>query len=142
MKYDVDLDEIASKLDYAKRYERYVVAQCPFHDDVRPSFFVYPDRYYCKSCEATGWTSDLVEKLSGIPISHKKAPKFDNPFTRWSKGRKLSETLKLAWKNGPSVYLRERGIDDKTQKALGLGYLENWMTRSKLIIRTILEKTI
>jgi hypothetical protein len=128
MNYDVDLDGIAEKLDYARRYENYVVARCPFHDDVRPSFFVYKDWYKCSSCDAKGPTSKLVEKLSGIPISHKKAPNFDNPFTRWSRDRKLSKTLKLAWENSPSVYLRERGIDDKTQKALGLGYIENWVT--------------
>jgi len=128
MNYDVDLDEIASKLDYAKNRERYVVARCPFHDDRRPSFFVYPDTYHCKSCDAFGKTSDLIIKLSGVPVSSKQAPNFDNPFTRWSKSRDLAETLKIAWKNGPSVYLRERGIDDQTQKKLGLGLLEDWLT--------------
>ena len=128
MNHDIDLDQIASKLDYARRYERYVVARCPFHDDVRPSFFVYEDRYKCSSCDARGKTENLVEKLSGIPISHKKAPNFNNPWTRWAKSRNLGETLKLAWRNSPSVYLKERGIDDKTQKKLGLGYLEDWIT--------------
>jgi DNA primase len=127
--YDVDLDEIASKLDYAKRYESYVVALCPFHDERRPSFFVYADNYRCESCGAFGKTSKLIEKLSGkLSVSHKTAPNFKNPFTSWSRDRSLGETLKLAWQNGPSVYLRERGINDKTQKALGLGYLENWVT--------------
>ena len=127
---EVDLDEIASKLDWSHNYETYVVALCPFHEERRPSFFVYPDRYYCRSCEAKGWTSNLLEKLKGAPVSHKKAPNINNPFTRWAKDRRLPETLKLAWQNGPSVYLRERGIDDKTQKALGIGYLEDWVTFS------------
>ena len=126
--YDVDLDDIASKLDYAKRYENYVVALCPFHDEKRPSFFVYLDSYRCESCGAKGKTSKLVEKLSGIPISHKTAPNFKNPFTTWSRDRTLAETLKLAWQNAPSVYMRERGVDDNEQKRLGIGILENWIT--------------
>jgi len=36
--------------------------------------------------------------------------------------------LKLAWKNLPSTYLRERGVSDDYQKQLGLGILENWVT--------------
>ena len=126
--YEPDLDEIAEKLDYSRRYENYVVALCPFHDERRPSFFVYENWYKCSSCGAQGPIKKLAEKLSGIPISHKKAPNFNNPWTRWSKSRKLSQTLKSAWENGPSVYMRERGIDDKTQKALGIGLLEDWIT--------------
>ncbi len=126
--YDVDLDDIASKLDYSKRYENYVVARCIFHDDQRPSFFVYKDNYRCESCGARGKTLDLVEKLSGIPISHKTAPNFKNPFTTWSRDRTLAETLKLAWQNAPSVYMRERGVDDDKQHQLGIGLLENWIT--------------
>jgi hypothetical protein len=126
--YDVDLDEIASKLDYSRRYERYVVARCPFHDDVRPSFFVYADNYRCESCGAFGKTQGLLEKISDVPISVTNAPNFKNPFTSWARDRNLAQTLKIAWKNGPSVYLRDRGIDDKTQKRLGLGILEDWIT--------------
>jgi DNA primase len=126
--YDVDLDEIASKLNYSKRYERYVVALCPFHEERRPSFFIYEDRYRCESCGANGKTSTLLNKLDGVPISHVEAPSFHNPFTRWARDRNLAETLKLAWKNAPSVYMRERGIDDKSQKRLGIGHLENWIT--------------
>lgn len=126
--YDVDLDKIASKLNYAKRYERYVVALCPFHDERRPSFFVYEDYYKCQSCGAHGKTSALLEKIGDVPVRHVERSNFNNPFTRWAKDRNLAETLRLAWKNGPSVYMRERGVDDKTQKELGIGILEGWIT--------------
>jgi len=126
--YDVDLDEIALKLNYAKRYENYVVALCPFHDERRPSFFVYEDRYRCESCGANGWTSKLLERIGGVPISPQKVTNFQNPFTRWSRDRNLAQTLKLAWENAPSVYMRERGVDDETQKRLGIGILEDYIT--------------
>ena len=124
----IDLDEIALQLDNATRYENYVVALCPFHSEHRPSFFVYEDRYRCESCGANGWTNKLLEKLSGTIISSSAPVSFRNPFTGWTKTRSLGDTLKLAWKNLPSIYLRDRGISDSDQKKLGLGILENWIT--------------
>lgn len=124
----IDLDQIALKLDRAKRYEKYIVACCPFHNDNRPSFFVYDDWCRCESCQESMPTTQLLEHLNLMPISTKTRQNFKNPFTSWLRDRTLAETLKLAWQNGPSVYMRERGIDDKTQKALGLGILENYIT--------------
>ena len=124
----VDLDEIALQLDNATRYENYVVALCPFHSEHRPSFFAYEDWYRCESCGANGPTKKLLEKLDGTIISSSPPVSFRNPFTGWLKDRSLGKTLKLAWKNLPSVYLRDRGIDDRLQTELGLGILENWIT--------------
>ena len=124
----IDLDEIALQLDNATRYESYLVALCPFHSEHRPSFFVYEDRYRCESCGANGWTSKLLEKLDGTIISSSAPVSFRNPFTGWMKTRSLGDTLKLAWRNLPSIYLRDRGISDETQKELGLGLLENYAT--------------
>jgi len=123
----IDLDEIINHLDYAKRYENYIVSRCPFHDDRRPSFFVYEDWYRCESCGENGSTNSLLDKLDGTFTFTQPQP-FRNPFTRWLKQRTLAETLKLAWQNGPSVYLRERGVDDRSQYKLGLGILENYVT--------------
>jgi hypothetical protein len=124
----IDLDAIADKLDRARRYENYVVACCPFHNDNRPSFFVYEDWARCESCQESMPTKKLLEHLNLLPISHKTAPNFKNPWTTWLRTKTLGDTLKFAWENGPSVYMRERGIDDKTQKTLGLGILENYIT--------------
>jgi len=73
-------------------------------------------------------TNKLLEHLNLQPISRNPRQNFKNPWTTWLRSRSLGETLKLAWKNGPSVYMRERGIDDRTQKTLGLGILENYIT--------------
>jgi DNA primase len=124
----VDLDEIALQLDRATRYENYIVALCPFHSEHRPSFFAYEDWYRCESCGANGPTRKLLDKLSSTIISSSAPVSFRNPFTRWLKERSLGETLKLAWKNGPSVYLRKRGINDEEQRKLGLGIIENYAT--------------
>jgi hypothetical protein len=124
----VDLDNIALELDNATRYENYVVALCPFHTEHRPSFFVYEDWYRCESCGANGPTKKLLAKLDGTIISSAPAASFKNPFTGWMKDRSLGDTLKLAWKNLPSIYLRERGVSDDDQKKLGLGILENHAT--------------
>ena len=124
----IDLDEIAYHLDNATRYENYVVALCPFHSEHRPSFFVYEDWYRCESCGANGPTKKLLSKLDTSIIASSPPASFRNPFTGWLKERSLGKTLKLAWKNLPSVYLRERGVSDHYQKSLGLGVLENWIT--------------
>lgn len=124
----IDLDEIALSLDNATRYEHYVVALCPFHSEHRPSFFVYSDWYRCESCGANGPTKKLLSLLDKTIISSPPPASFKNPFTSWLRDRSLGKTLKLAWKNLPSVYLRERGVSDQNQKALGLGILENWIT--------------
>jgi hypothetical protein len=127
-KSSVDLDEIAENLDRATRYEKYVVALCPFHSENRPSFFAYEDWYRCESCGESGPTSKLLERIGKVFIQPKTGSNFKNPFTSWLRDRPLGETLKIAWKNGPSVYMRERGIDDETQRKLGIGILENYIT--------------
>lgn len=40
-------------------------AVCPFHDDKKPSLYLYPAErgYYCFSCSASGDAIDLVRKL-------------------------------------------------------------------------------
>jgi hypothetical protein len=124
----IDLDEIIDSLDFAKRYENYIVARCVFHNDSRPSMMVYTDYFRCESCGEQGKPQKLLEHLDLAPISHKSASNFKNPWTTWLRDRTLGETLKLAWEKLPSTYLRERGIDDKTQKRLGLGILENYIT--------------
>ena len=62
----VNLDEIAEVLDYSHRYGHYVSGLCPFHDDHKPSFFVYPDSYICLSCGAHGKSSTLLEKQNDV----------------------------------------------------------------------------
>ena len=124
----IDLDEIALNLDNATRYTNYVVALCPFHSEHRPSFFVYEDWYRCESCGANGPTKKLLSILNKTIVASSPATHFRNPFTGWLQDRSLGKTLKLAWKNLPSIYLRKRGVSDQNQKMLGLGVLDTWIT--------------
>lgn len=126
------LDLILEKLDGAVRYERYIASLCPFHRDSRPSFFVYPDTYYCASCKAFGKTSTLLSKLSNLPeryVYHEYKPS-ENPFTRWNKNWGLSDIHRIASRNikqQASHYLRERGISWKEQRKLELGLLDGFV---------------
>lgn len=121
------LDDIADVLDGAHRYDHYLVARCPFHDDTRPSFFVYPDKYRCLSCGAFGETSRLLEKISP---SHTvvRVGEFRNPFTTWLKDHDLGFILRQAYQYRPSHYLETRGISAAIQARLGIGKLDNWIT--------------
>jgi len=127
------MHDIAEYLDGARQYDGYVVSLCPFHQENRPSFFVYPDKYYCKSCGAWGYTENLYQKLSKLPAKPKvQSERFYNPWTYWIKrfGR-LGLVLKSANQNikrRPSIYLRDRGITDEIQVKLKLGYLDDWYT--------------
>ena len=123
------LDEIIERLDDATRYERYITSLCPFHDDHRPSFFVYEDNYKCLSCNAFGRTENLLERLGkGIFVPKLTKPDFRNPWTQWLKCGSLKEIILSASKNTPSIYMRERGISDTIQKKLQIGLRENWIT--------------
>lgn len=124
------LDLLLEKLDGAKNYGRYIVAKCPFHKDSRPSFFVYHDAYYCKSCRAYGKTEQLLDKLGNLPARPQLSVSYTqtNPFSGWLRKWNLHQTLEVATYNLPSNYLRERGIPPEAQAELGLGLLDGWNT--------------
>ena len=126
-----NLDELFSELDLGnmKRYARYIHACCPFHPDSHPSFFIYPDKYFCSSCGARGNTSTLLNRLkTGKTVSTRVSSEYIyNPWKNWLKHRTLDEICRLAYKNLPSAYLRGRGIPEEAQQRLRLGVLENWV---------------
>lgn len=126
----VNLDEIAEVLDYSHRYGRYVSGLCPFHDDHKPSFFVYPDSYICLSCGAHGKSSTLLEKLKpgrNLFTPTKTEQYFRNPWTNWVKDVSFDAIFSISLKHSPSQYLKDRGIDEVTQKKLKIGMLDNWI---------------
>jgi len=138
------LDEIMEYMDGSHRYENYVSAICPFHDDSRPSLLVYNDRYFCASCGAYGNTSYLLSKLSKIPVRQKQeAQKYYNPFSSWKlQYGRLGLILKTAnaiIRQKPSKYLQNRCIDHQNQISLSMGFLDNWYT---IPIRDINNKII
>lgn len=125
------LDEIADELQFSHKYSHYVTGLCPFHDDHKPSFFVYPDKYVCLSCGAHGKTSTLLEKLkpqSGLIRGSVPAEKyFHNPWTNWVKKVQFDKIFEISLKFAPSQYLVNRGIDKITQRKLEIGMLDNWI---------------
>lgn len=128
-----NLDDIYSLLERAHRYEDYIAALCPFHDDTRPSFFVHEDFYYCSSCSKKGKTETLLKYLNRnanniiqIPIKP-----FYNPWSTWvtqaSMERICIRAHRFAVKNSRTFYMRERGIDIETIKELQIGWKDNWI---------------
>ena len=151
----VDLYEIYEALDNAHQYEGYVASSCPFHDDLRPSFFVYPDWYRCSACGANGPTSSLLARLGKISRvaapSRKKQVVSTNPFTIWMKNSTLKKTLRAAWQTinqnpGMGNYItQDRGIIEPYRKKLGIGYIDDWYTipilsRNGIIISAVARK--
>jgi hypothetical protein len=122
-------DELLELLPNAKLYERYILSCCPFHDDVHPSFLVYPDKYKCLSCGRYGDTSKLLELLDHSHVYPKKDYEYswNNPFTKWLRDHSLYNIMNVAYKNSPVKYLEDRGISKEVQNTLKIGILENWV---------------
>ena len=125
------LDSIHDKIE-STHYGHYLSAMCIFHDGYRSNLMIYPDTYVCLSCGAKGKTSNLLKKLSNIPIIQ-KIHDFRNPWTRWMKELSLGQVLKSSWNTlmtNPSLgsYLEKRKVPFNTQKELGIGYREDWYT--------------
>lgn len=125
-----NLDRISELLNTIP-YKDYVMTNCLWHDDKRPSLMIREDAYYCFACGARGKTINLIRKLSNTPQQMQHKPSYSgNPFTRWLYKWDIGEIVSIAHynlKQSPSAYLRHRGIPDWAQIKLGLGMLENWI---------------
>ncbi|OGH07428.1 MAG: hypothetical protein A2W22_03095 [Candidatus Levybacteria bacterium RBG_16_35_11] len=126
------LEKLSELLNNARRYENYIASSCPFHDDSRPSFFVYEDTYKCSSCGKWGKTSTLLRQLEKKTMRVvQDQPSYDyNPWSKWLKKMSLPEIVKVSQhilSDRPSMYLRNRGISTRHQIKLGLGMLEDWL---------------
>lgn len=130
------LDEIYQYLENPQRYERYIASLCPFHDDYRPSFFVYPDSYRCSACEVRGKTKQLLNDLKnrkfGVSLE-KREKTFHSPWALWE-GRygHIDNIIYNAHRNlldhNKTSYLYKRGITMKTINALKIGWMDDWIT--------------
>src|SRR4030042_2380484 len=121
------LDELSEILEGVQRYSNYISALCPLHEEQRPSFMVWEDYYKCYSCGASGKPENLLHLIGGLPVRQVAVTKFYNPWRGWIKkyGR-LGLALKAGNSNLPCSYLSKRGIEEKTQRQLKLGYLDDW----------------
>lgn len=113
------------------KYERYIATICPFHDDSKPSFFIYEDGYRCSACGK--WGKDvqkLINQFSSTYIPPTKQFYSSNPFTKWTQEKELHEIMWFAQKNlkeHPSQYLQDRGISKTDQVLAKIGILQNWI---------------
>ena len=137
-----DITEVIGRHVQLKKAGREFKANCPFHDEKTPSFYVVPHKgfYNCFGCgvhgTAIGFLMDYehltfveaVETLAnmlGIPVPRdereRPAQRHDELFELMQRvERHFQETLK---KQSKAVdYLRHRGIDGATAKRFGIGY--------------------
>jgi hypothetical protein len=134
------LDDLIPLLNYVKRYEGYVAALCPFHEDNNPSLLVFEKDpgaqhgwYQCLGCEARGTHEHLLSVLEGAPI--RIAPREQ---TSWGLPRlpedqdgweelayashdMLMQRTHLAW------YWEMRGVTDRIEPRM-LGWYQGWYT--------------
>lgn len=116
-------------------------ARCPFHNEKTPSFFISPSRntYHCFGCNAGGDIFSFVEQFEGtdfkgaLKILAERAGVELSPVNREKEDKKarlfqlLEETahffeMALARNQEARVYLRGRGMQDKTIAAWRIGY--------------------
>jgi len=121
-------------------------ANCPFHNEKTPSFFVSPERgtYYCFGCAAGGDIFTFVEEFEGLDFKGTLkllAERAGVPLTppnkeeqkNQSEKERLYEIMEESTrffenkiKNNKEVlsYLNSRGLNDKSIKDFRIGFIE------------------
>ncbi|MEI6316727.1 MAG: DNA primase [bacterium] len=116
-------------------------ANCPFHNEKTPSFFISPARgsYYCFGCGAKGDIFSFVEQFEGLDFKGALKVLADragvplesyNPKDQSEKDRlyQLMDAATLFYEreflNNTEAqdYIRSRGITDETRKLFRIGY--------------------
>ena len=125
-----DILDKAMQLPNAHRYENYVAAQCPFHDDRKNSLMVYPDWFRCLACDESGPLSKLWTKAklsTFVPVQTRKAEYY--PHTSGRSAFEIARSGYTFLMDNPSYkkYLKERGLEEGIKRFV-LGYYEGWYT--------------
>ena len=134
------VDVVSSYLKLEKAGGNYK-ANCPFHNEKTPSFFISPARnsYYCFGCGVKGDIFTFVEQFEGLDfkgalkvLADRAGVQLDsyNPKEQTEKDRlhQLMEAATLFYeiefsKNKEAQeYVISRGITDETRKAFRIGY--------------------
>ncbi len=141
-----DIVDVISEFVALKKAGREYKANCPFHEERTPSFYVAPDKgfYKCFGCGKSGDVFsflmerqglDFVEAVryvaarAGVELREtKRRPEEDDPnrplyeinaFAReWFRGRLLDETGGAAAR----AYLERRGVSPEIAERFGLGW--------------------
>jgi DNA primase len=140
-----DIVDVIGEFVPLKKAGREFKANCPFHEERTPSFFVVPAKamYHCFGCGEHGDVFTFVRKRlgldfveavkhvaqrTGIPVREIRSGRSDDPL------RPLREAMAFArdffldrlwsWKGGEPArrYLEARGIRRETAERFGLGF--------------------
>jgi DNA primase len=113
----------------ARRYDGYLALLCPFHDDHKPSLFVWPDGWFkCMSCGERGRWQKLHDKLNGFIA---RPSIFRSSATPTLNGivEDVAEGAHRTLQMFPvfNAYLKRRGVEGMIDKCM-LGWYEGWYT--------------
>lgn len=150
------VEEIKARIDIVELVQSYVKLQkagvnfkanCPFHSERTPSFFVTPSRqiWHCfGSCGEGGDIFKFIMKIEGLEFPEALkllaqragvALKREDPAIRSERNRLYdicalaTEIFERAFSLTPAVksYMRERGVSDETIQAFRIGYApDSW----------------
>ena len=130
----ISFRDILSELDYYQDHGRYVMCQCPFHDDNSPSMAVFKDGgFQCFACGERGGFGKLHKKLSGwtAPVvtvktgGHRSVLPSESGQLQ-SVVRDAHRTL-VSLRDPLAIYLKKRGMYGRIVPQQ-LGYHDGWYT--------------
>lgn len=119
-------------------------ANCPFHNEKTPSFFISPDRgtYKCFGCGAGGDIFTFVEQFEGVDFQGalkilaeragveliKEDPKIKNEQNKLYSAMEETTVFfenNLKENNGALKYIESRGLKSETISKFRIGYAKN-----------------
>ncbi|MBT4722644.1 DNA primase [Candidatus Falkowbacteria bacterium] len=159
-----NVEEIKQKLDIVSVIGEYLQlknagvnfkANCPFHNEKTPSFFVSPERqtFHCFGCSEGGDIFTFVQKMEGLDfpealrlLADKAGVQLERHDPRaTSIKNRLSDICKITceyWQNNLKSnsgqkafdYIKKRGLSDKTILDFKIGYADDsWDTVLNLL---------
>ncbi len=144
IKARVDLVELIGRTVRLKRVGSQFSGLCPFHVEKTPSFYVRPQTqsWHCFGCNKSGTAFDWVMErehlefgealrtlatMTGVALPEHRDPEAEDQARRLQTILERAQTFYqgLLWGSTGGrarTYLQNRGLEDDTLKAFGLGY--------------------